>query len=282
MLIIKISFIVLLLVGTLGINPASAHDIKIHNYLDDFLKFHGESKSLTFEQKVKKWDTEYRSKDKELWDRILYMRATKEESLKKAFKKFPSIINKIRKINNNLNKIVTEEVAWYKSLFPGVQLTFDFYFLVCDFGFGGMVNKIKGRPSMVTCVENSDSFRNNLSHELAHAFHHQENLRIANDESMAATILKEGFAVYCGMKKYNTSLEKQVWGDNPPTGGIQAVDRKKKELMRELLADLKKVDQRTQTKWLGWSRKHKLVPKAGGYYIGYKIYTRQLLQLQFY
>jgi len=23
--------------------------------------------------------------------------------------------NKIRKINNNLNKIVTEEVAWYKS-----------------------------------------------------------------------------------------------------------------------------------------------------------------------
>jgi hypothetical protein len=221
-------------------------------------------------ERVAHWDKEYVARYPELFEEILYKRASKADALAEAFPRWDQVEGSLRTLD--VRAMTAEALSELARPFPETALALDLYFLVCDFGFGGMSSREGDRTRIVVCVEQPESeatLQASLAHELFHALHQTENPGIDTDERVAARVMEEGLAtLYLSCSDPSLPLDSVIFGSATPEGWVARMENKPNDLMELLAADLGKTDRASKVRWIGFSRIDARVPEAAAYALG--------------
>jgi hypothetical protein len=260
-------------------SPASAHggydEVDVQSSVSDFLTFYETFKSASIDTKIENWETVYVSKYASQFQRILYKRGEKRLVLESAFSRFPDVVPFLTTVEPRLPAITNETLSKLHRIFPDTYVKLDVIYLVCDFGFGGMLGQVDNRLTLVQCLEQHpsvESLSSELRHELFHAFHATVNPGIIDDGRVAAMLLVEGLATLDSLRSApGQDIVQVIFGDSPPTNWQQRMIAEWSRVIQQIIVDLERTDRSARVRWLGFSPRTDFVPEASAYFVGARV-----------
>lgn len=257
-------------------SPAG-HQIKVVNFIDDFIEYYKKSESLPIDKKIQLWSSQYERLDPELFDTFLYKRASsKGDAIQAALLKYPEKMPLLTGIRSRIVGLVENDLKVFQEDFHEIKLKLDLVFLPGDFSLGGMSTKYRGKPFLIVCPEMAqdlNGIRRLIIHELFHAFHNAANKNNEGDERIEAWILQEGLAVYFESLHGPDWQPQSIFPGSPKEQReyLQQTEAREAKLIKLLESDIGKRDRTTRVNWIGISRHHDVIPPAAGYYLGYLV-----------
>lgn len=263
---------------------------QVINLGKEFETFWQKAKSKPFEEQIKIWDEVVEAPHQDLYDSLVYSKKyskdwpeKKSKRLKTFFAGLPHKYEANKKVFDDFEDTVAEQIKKYSAVFPDSKFTNKIY-AVTGVGFNGKASELSQTKEMVlafgvnTMIEIDDDPDVLYSHELFHIYHYNrlniDEKNYAEKSKLTLPLWLEGLAVYVSKGMNPSKSDDKVFMSKE----LPKVSQKDiRWLAREFLknADGKLYDETQLEIYQNWFKHGKQlrkdIPTRAGYLLGYHV-----------
>jgi hypothetical protein len=259
--------------------PAQAGP-RVHNLARAFHPFWKEIRHKSIQVQVARFKTDFAPKFAEYYEHRFNKWKSQgkivDDELAKELETFPAMAEQFRKRAEQFESEVIQHLPRFQETFVDFNSDIDIYVTHSLGEMDGGTRKINGKTLFIFGIDgiiryhNAESDTAFFHHELFHVYHDQRMAKISWPDRIWTYLWGEGLATYVSGRLNPGSTLKDMMLEVPER--MPAACEKVLPLLREqLLSDLESDSSEAYTKYFELSAPTSIVPKRGGYYLGYLI-----------